>query len=112
MSLFWENFLLQLNLEEYSLKILQPVSQKHNPEISKKTLKLTNLLKSTYLIEISNFFSDKNQSFKLLQHYKSNKLIEDFVGRARVGPVFLQEPTDVTSQVVKSTKQSLSLCIY
>ena len=39
--------------------------------------------------------------FKLIQHYKSNKLIEDFVGRARVGPVFLEEPTDVTSQVVK-----------
>ena len=33
------------------------------------------------------------------------------MGRARVGPVILEEPADVTSQVVKSTKQSVSLYI-
>ena len=42
--------------------------------------------------------------FKLLQHYKSNKLIEVFMGRARVGPVIREEAANVTSQAVKSTK--------
>ena len=42
--------------------------------------------------------------FKLLQHYKSNKLIEVSVGRARVGPVIREEAANVTSQAVKSTK--------
>ena len=34
------------------------------------------------------------------------------MGRARVGPVIREEATDVTSQVVKSTKQCLLLCIF
>ena len=42
--------------------------------------------------------------FKLLQHYKSNKLTEVFVGRARVGPVIREEAANVTSQALKSTK--------
>ena len=45
------------------------------------------------------------------QHSKSNTFIVVFVGRARVGPVILKEPSDVTSQVVKSIKQSLLLCV-
>ena len=48
--------------------------------------------------------SHSRQCCKLLQHYKSNKLIEVFVGRARVGPVIREEAANVTSQAVKSTK--------
>ena len=61
-------------------------------------------------IFVESSVSSNYHSLILLQHYKSNTFIEDFVGRARVGRVILEEPTDVTSQVVKSTKQSLLLC--
>ena len=55
--------------------------------------------------------SNRQLGMILLKHFKSNTLIDVFVGWVRVGPVLLEEPTDVKSQVVKSTKQSLLLCI-
>ena len=61
--------------------------------------------------EFSKYISKMStEIFKLLQHYKSHKLIEVFVARARVGPVIREEAANVTSQAVKSTK-SLLLCI-
>ena len=38
---------------------------------------------------------------KLALHYKSIKFIEDFVGRARFGPIILEQANDVTPQLVK-----------
>ena len=62
-------------------------------------------------IVVESSVSSNYHSLILLQHFKSSTFTEDFVGRARVRSVILEEPTDVTSQVVKSTKQSLLLYI-